>query len=176
MPNTYCFSSYLPNEWDVWNQEQGMFLDLVNCYWILTCYLSARNTAKKRRFELEKSWQSTANNSLGLTHRTVRWCTGHCPVPQASQRWTDCSRETAERRGYNSPDCPVVHRTVRWANGASGQRSSARSTRDTWSVLIVGWAHRTIRCAPDSVRCANWSRGPTVDCARYGRKSSIGLL
>jgi hypothetical protein len=28
----------------------------------------------------------------------------------------------------------------------------------------------------DSVRCANWSRGSTVGCARYGRKSSTGLL
>jgi hypothetical protein len=26
--------------------------------------------------------------------------------------------------GYNSPDCPVVHRTVRRANGRLGQRSA----------------------------------------------------
>jgi hypothetical protein len=40
----------------------------------------------------------------------------------------------------------------------------------------VGWAHWTVRCAPDSVRCANRSRGPTVGCAPYGKKSSTRLL
>jgi hypothetical protein len=69
-----------------------------------------------------------------------------------------------------------VHQTFRWANGASGQWSTARSTRDTWPAPTVGWAHRIVRCAPDSVRCANRSWGPTVGCAPYGRKSSTGLL
>jgi hypothetical protein len=67
-----------------------------------------------------------------------------------------------------------VHRTVRWANCVSVQRSSARSTRDTWSAPRVGWVHRTVRCAPDSVRCANQSRGATIGCARYGRRSCTG--
>jgi hypothetical protein len=34
--------------------------------------------------------------------------------------------------GYNSPDCPVVHRTVRCANGRLGQRSAAQSAHDAW--------------------------------------------
>jgi hypothetical protein len=38
----------------------------------------------------------------------------------------------------------VAHRTVRWANGSSGQRSATRSTRDTWPVPTIGWAHRTV--------------------------------
>jgi hypothetical protein len=33
---------------------------------------------------------------------------------------------------------------------------------------------RTVRCALDSVRCANGPGGATVDCARFGRKSSTG--
>jgi hypothetical protein len=70
----------------------------------------------------------------------------------------------------------MVHRTVRWVNGSSGQRSSARWTGDMWSAPTVGWAHRTVRCVPDSVRCANKPEGPTVGCARYGRKSSTRLL
>jgi hypothetical protein len=70
----------------------------------------------------------------------------------------------------------MVHRTVRWAKGTRGQRSAARSSRDTWPVPIVGWAHRTVRCAPDRVRSANRSRGPTVGWARYGRRSRTGLL
>jgi hypothetical protein len=45
------------------------------------------------------------------------WHTGQPPVRQASLRWTGHSREKSAAYGYNSPDCPVVHWTVRWANG-----------------------------------------------------------
>jgi hypothetical protein len=34
--------------------------------------------------------------------------------------------------------------------------------------------HRTVQCAPDSVRCANQPRGATVGCAQYGRRSPTG--
>jgi hypothetical protein len=30
--------------------------------------------------------------------------------------------------GYNSPDCPVVHQTVRWCIGLSGESSAANSS------------------------------------------------
>jgi hypothetical protein len=49
----------------------------------------------------------------------------------------------------------VVHRTVRCSNGRQRQRSATQSTGDAWPAATVGWAHRTVRCAPDSVRCAN---------------------
>jgi hypothetical protein len=104
------------------------------------------------------------------------WCTGQCPVRQAGRRWTGCSRENAEAYNYNSPDCPVVHRTVRWANGRQRQRSVARSASDAWPTTTVSWAHRTIRYAPDSVRCANRPRGLTVGCAKFGRRSRTGQL
>jgi hypothetical protein len=39
---------------------------------------------------------------------------------------------------------------------------------------MVGWAHRTVRCALDSVRCTNQPREATVGCARYGRRSRTG--
>jgi hypothetical protein len=91
-----------------------------------------------------------------------------------------------------APDCLVVHRTlsgaqagpaanwqlsgkdrtVQWANNARGQRSAMQSAGDVWPTLTVGWAHRTVRCASDSVRCANRTRGPTIDFAWLGRKSS----
>jgi hypothetical protein len=60
------------------------------------------------------------------------------------------------RHDYNSPDCPVVHRTVPVSQRSPAQRSAAAT---------VGWAHRTVQCAPDSVRCANCPRRPTVGCA-----------
>jgi hypothetical protein len=73
---------------------------------------------------------------LGLAHRTIRWCTGQCPVPQASFRWSSWSQEAMQAYGYNSLDCPVVHRTVRWViRGelvALGKRISGVRLKFTW--------------------------------------------
>jgi hypothetical protein len=52
------------------------------------------------------------------------------------------------------------------------QRSATQSARDAWPTPTVGWGHWTVRCAPDSVRCANQPEVATVGCARNGRKSS----
>jgi hypothetical protein len=87
---------------------------------------------------MHKTWLSTAKVQLGLVHRTVRWCTGQClvctgqcPVCQAGLQWTGRSRENLAAYGYNSPDCPVVHRTARWANGRqrNGRLRNPRVTR-----------------------------------------------
>jgi hypothetical protein len=51
------------------------------------------------------------------------------------------------------------------------QQSAAQSAGNAWPAPTVGWGHRTIRCAPDSVRCANQPGVATVGCARNGRKS-----
>jgi hypothetical protein len=39
-------------------------------------------------------------------------------------------------------------------------------------ALTVGREHRTVRCAPDSVRCANGSNSATVDWSIFGRRSA----
>jgi hypothetical protein len=121
------------------------------------------------------------------------------PVPQASLRWTSYSRKSMESYGYNSPDCPVrhlwwtrrsrekeqgdvaiIHQTVRWCTGLSGEPTAPAPTvvrainARHVAALTVGWVHRTVRCAPDSVRCANRLWGATVDCARFGMKSRTG--
>jgi hypothetical protein len=124
---------------------------------------------RKEELKWRKSWQSVANTNAGQAHWTVRWCTRQCPVRQTSRRWTGCSRENAEAYGYNSPDCPMMHWTVRWANGHQRQRSAVQSAGDAWPAAMVGWAHRT-------VRCANRSRGATVGCAWFGRRSRTGQL
>jgi hypothetical protein len=49
---------------------------------------------------------------------------------------------------YNSSDCPVSQRPP-------AQWSAAKSAGDAWPAPTVGKGHRTVRCAPDSVRCAN---------------------
>jgi hypothetical protein len=70
------------------------------------------------------------------------------------------------------------HRTIRWCTGLSGEPTVASATvgRVIFARHVVaptvGWAHRTVRCAPDSAWCANRSRGPMVGCSPYGKKSS----
>jgi hypothetical protein len=54
------------------------------------------------------------------------------------------------------------------------QRSAAKSTSDAWPAPTVGRGHRTVQCAPNSVRCANQPEVATVGCARNGRKSRTG--
>jgi hypothetical protein len=144
----------------------------------------------------------SAKPAHSVVHRTVRWRTGQCPVPQAgpTANWplsgiggatwlkiTGLSGKSSvpapksfgdelvalgKRRkchDYNSLDCPV-------SQSRPSQRSAAKSMGDVWPEPTVGWAHRTVRCAPDSVWCANGTAGPTVGCTRYGRGSSTGLL
>jgi hypothetical protein len=67
-----------------------------------------------------------------------------------------------------------IHRTIRSANGARVQWSATQSAGDAWPAPTVGWSHRTVRCAPDSVRCANGTKDPTVGIARKGRRSGTG--
>jgi hypothetical protein len=46
-------------------------------------------------------------------------CIEHCPVHQVSNQRTSHSRVSSGALNYNSPECPVCHRTVRWASGAT---------------------------------------------------------
>jgi hypothetical protein len=110
-------------------------------------------------------------------HQTVRWCTGQCPVLQADSGELAALGKWLTAYGYNSPDCPVCtglsgEPTVGWANGRLGQRSAARSAWDTWPSQRSERGHRTVRCAPDSVRSANGSKAPMVGFAIQGRRSA----
>jgi hypothetical protein len=63
----------------------------------------------------------------GLAHRTVRCATGQCPVHQGESAGTLHLRVSQAQLCYNSPDCPVHHRTVRCTSGATticAQRST----------------------------------------------------
>jgi hypothetical protein len=55
----------------------------------------------------------------GLAHRTVRCATGQCSVHQGTPSQTLHLREFSEALRYNSPDCPVHHRTMSGAPGKS---------------------------------------------------------
>jgi hypothetical protein len=119
--------------------------------------LSARNREKIRRKGLD-SKQPTLSSV---------WHTGQCPVRHAGFRRTGHSRESLAAYDYNSPDCPVSQRPP-------AQRSAAQSAGDAWPTPTVGRGHRTVRCAPDSVWCANQPGVATVGCARIGRRSRTG--
>jgi hypothetical protein len=71
--------------------------------------------------------------------------------------------------GYNSPDCLVSQRSP-------AQRLATQSAGDAWPAPTVGRGHQTVRCAPDSVRCANGPEATTVGCARKGRRLRTGQL
>jgi hypothetical protein len=98
-------------------------------------------------------------------HRIVRWCTGLSGESSAVN--SSLSGKASGRRGYNSPDCPVSQRSPAPTAGREicGRRVAAPT---------VGKGHRTVRCTPDIVRCANGPGAATVDCARFGRKSCTG--
>jgi hypothetical protein len=98
-------------------------------------------------------------------HRTVRWCTGQCPVRQAGVCQLAALGTSTAVYDYKSPDCPV---NQQYAGPTVGRVIRARRVAEP----TVRRGHRTVRCAPDSVRCANGSESPTVGCAKIGKKSA----
>jgi hypothetical protein len=68
-----------------------------------------------------------------------------------------------------APDCPVSQRSTA---PMVGRAIRARRV----GAPTVGRGHRTVRCAPDSVRCANCRKTATVGCARKGMRSRTGQL
>jgi hypothetical protein len=113
---------------------------------------------------MQKTWLGTAKTQLSLAHRTIRWCTGQCLVMHrtvsGAPGWTPVNMPLSEKLavyGYNSPDCLVVHRTVRWANGRqrNGRSRNRRATcglrqRSAGGTRLSG-VHRTVSGAPTSL-------------------------
>jgi hypothetical protein len=110
-----------------------------------------------------------------------------CEQPNSSSAWhtglsgaPGCSSMNSPLLGFDggvrlkitglssgAPYCPVSQRSPAPTVGRTiyGRRVAAPT---------VSWVHRTIRCAPDSVRCAIWPEGAMVGSARFGRKSCTG--
>jgi hypothetical protein len=95
-------------------------------------------------------WLCPAKVSSVWVHRTVQWCTGECPVRQAGSGKLAALGKELTAYGYNSPDCPVSQRSA-------GPTVSCAICARHVAEPTVGRGHRTVRCAPDSVRCANGS-------------------
>jgi hypothetical protein len=67
--------------------------------------------------------------------------------------------------GYKSPDCPVSQQS---AGPTVGRIIRVRRVAEP----TVRRGHRTVWCAPDSVRCANGSESSTVGFTKEGKKSA----
>jgi hypothetical protein len=118
---------------------------------------------------------------LGISQATWLKFTGlfggapDCPVslqrprPRTSATNSSLSGIHRGRRGYNSSDCSVSQSRPRptVACAINGQHVAKPTVRRL---------HQTVRCAPDSVWCANRSEDPMVGFARKGKRSCIGQL
>jgi hypothetical protein len=78
-------------------------------------------------------------------------CTGLCPVCQAGSGELAALGKELTAYGYNSSDCPVSQRSAGPTVGCAIRAGHVAEP-------TVGRGHRTVRCAPDSVRCANGSK------------------
>jgi hypothetical protein len=61
---------------------------------------------------LEKRWLCSAKDSSVWVHRTVRWCTGQCPVRQAGVCQLAALGKQLTAYGYKSPNCPVSQQSA----------------------------------------------------------------
>jgi hypothetical protein len=100
-------------------------------------------------------------------HRTVRWCTGQCPVRQAGSSELAALGNSPATYGYNSPDCPVSQRS---AGPMVGRAICAGHVAEP----TASRRHRTVRCAPDMSGVPTAPRPPTVSFAIEGKKSGTG--
>jgi hypothetical protein len=69
---------------------------------------------------LERDSFVSAKTSSVWVHRTVRWCTGQCPVRQAGSGELATLGKELTAYGYNSSDCPVC-------TGLSGEPTVGRA-------------------------------------------------
>jgi hypothetical protein len=102
-----------------------------------------------------------------MAHRTVRCATGQCLVHQGTRLPTLHLREFSEELRYNSPDCPVHHRTVSGAPRESNSELASFGNPLRYNSLDCPVSHRTVSGAHRTVRCdsrATTTSRATVDC------------
>jgi hypothetical protein len=117
---------------------------------------------------VSKCWKQEKSNwrEMALFSQS-QLCLGapDCPLCQAGSDELAALGSKLTAYDYNSPDCPVSQRS---AGPTVGCAIRARHVAEP----TVRRGHRTVRCAPDSVRCANGSKAPTVGFAKEGKKSA----
>jgi hypothetical protein len=112
------------------------------------------------KFSQNQLWPGTPDSD--------RWC-------RLARRQLGALRKRERRRDYNSPDCPVVHRTVRWCTGLSGESTApAANDRPRDQRATRGRANGRLG-TPDYLVRQPIPR-TNGGCAPHGKKSSTGLL
>jgi hypothetical protein len=128
-----------------------------------------------------------------VVHRAVCGAPGGSPVKMQLSGFDDRVRLEFIGRSGGAPDCPVshprrtrrprekqrgdvaiIHRTVRWCTGLSGEPKVACANGRSRNLCAVRGSSNGRQGAPDSVRCANGPGAATVVCARFGRQSRTG--
>jgi hypothetical protein len=140
---------------------------------------------ESEKIQLQKLGSKQPRVCSVWVHRTVRWCTGQCPMVHRTVSgvpgWrlsTGCSRDFVGGVQLKFTGLSGVHRTVRCApdcpvSQQPGGPTVGRVIRARRVAKpMVRRGYRTVRCAPDSVRCANGSEPPTVGFAKEGNKSA----
>jgi hypothetical protein len=141
------------------------------------------------------SWLEQPRLCSVWEHRTVRWCTGQCPVRQVGSGELAALGKNLTVYDYSSPDCPVCtglsgEPTVDRANGRLRDLRETRgpSQRSGGDTELSG-VHRTVSGAPTAPRrqrstTPQKERNPhrtvsgvhrTVRCARR-QKARIAFL
>jgi hypothetical protein len=129
------------------------------------------------------------NSNTGQVHRTVRWCRlvrVNSPlsgldggiwlkITGPSGGAPDCPmshlRQTRRPREKQRGDVAIIHRTVRWCTGLSGEPTVACANGRQRNLRVTRGLLQWSTGAPDSVRCANQPRGATIGYAIFGRRS-----
>jgi hypothetical protein len=130
--------------------------------------LSARNREKKRT----KRLGSVQPNLCSVWHTGL---SGGAPDSVRCAKLDSCEQTTLGRIWRRTA---IIHRTVRWCTGLSGEPTVASATvgrairRRRVARANGRQGHRTVRCAPNSVQCANCHSAATVICTKLGRRSA----
>jgi hypothetical protein len=83
--------------------------------------LNARNSDKRKRKELEKTWLCVVNSSSA-------WHTGLSSGALDSVRCARLDLDELTALGFRQRRTAKIHRTVRWCTGLSGESSAANSS------------------------------------------------
>jgi hypothetical protein len=106
------------------------------------------------------------------------WHTGLSGGAPDSARCARLASGEQATLGKNWRRTAIIHRTVRWCTRLFGEPTVASATvghaiRGRRVARANGrQGHRTVRCAPDSVRCAIRPVAAMVICAIKGRRSA----
>jgi hypothetical protein len=114
----------------------------------------SQQTNKKTEKGFKYREQKTAEVSPGLAHRTVR-CT------REFQLQTAHLREFWEPLRYNSQDCPVAHRTVRCASGATATSAPTIACNSIKCATVRAEVRHVPEGAPDNLQDLS---GAPPDC------------